>query len=458
MNAKKMNILYVAVVLIICIVPFVCMPFFSGDTAIENKTPAAFPEIKKDGKINLNFFDEFEDYFTEHIAFRGYIVASDAKIQSLFGVSAVDTVIKGTDGWLYYSSTADDYTGKNTASDRKIYNTAHNISLLQKYVLNNNAEFVFTIAPNKNSLYGENMPYYYLKTANQNNMAKLKPLLATEGVNYIDLFEIFSQQDEILYLKEDSHWNNKGAVLAYRSLMQSINKEYDDYSSVETVYEARETSDLGRMLYAGFAKKENNFFYKKENVFEFVTQTDSVEDPLIVTSDESADGSLLMFRDSFGNTLLPLFADEFKNACFSKGKPCLVGKFMSMYSPDTVIVEIVERNVTDFATDPPVLTLKAQETASETFEADNISADIIVEESFNDFDYMKISGNISCENYSDVYVEINGVLYEAYTVSENDCDYKYISYIPKAELYSQSGICVYIKSENKLYKAAECAV
>ena len=49
-------------------------------------------------------------------------------------------------------------------------------------------DFVFTVAPNKNSLYGENMPYYdSLKVDEENNLARLVPFLEKEGVSYVDL-------------------------------------------------------------------------------------------------------------------------------------------------------------------------------------------------------------------------------------------------------------------------------
>ena len=57
----------------------------------------------------------------------------DALIQSrVFSVSNVDTVMKGTDGWLYYTDTLDDYLGTNLMNRRQVFNVANNLSLLQQ--------------------------------------------------------------------------------------------------------------------------------------------------------------------------------------------------------------------------------------------------------------------------------------------------------------------------------------
>lgn len=48
-------------------------------------------------------------------------------------------------------------------SDRALFNTRHNLEITQNYLTEMNVKFLFTVAPNKNTLYSENMPYYYGK-------------------------------------------------------------------------------------------------------------------------------------------------------------------------------------------------------------------------------------------------------------------------------------------------------
>lgn len=96
------RICYVVLCFFICIVPFAGMLVNRTDTTTENKELAEFPNLKKDGRWNIDFMQEMGLYFEDHFAFRPELVTADAKIQSgIFQVSNVDTVTVGTDGWLY---------------------------------------------------------------------------------------------------------------------------------------------------------------------------------------------------------------------------------------------------------------------------------------------------------------------------------------------------------------------
>ena len=159
------------------------------------------------------------------------------------------------------------------------------------------------------------------------------------------MFSLFKNQKEVLYLKRDSHWNNKGAVLAYNAILGQAGIEHEDYRDIWAVRLKTEYGDLGRMLYPVTAEPEWNYFYEKKHMFSYVTDTKSVEEAWIETENSQGSGNLLMFRDSFGNTLLPLMADTFSKGYFSKGVPQNIAGYMEMYNPDVVVFEKVERNI-----------------------------------------------------------------------------------------------------------------
>ena len=154
------KIIYIILAMAICMIPSVGMIFRPTTETSENKEMAAWPSFTEDGSWNENYLEEAGEYFDDHFAFRPELVSSDARIRGdLFGVSSSDQVILGKDGWLYYEATANDYLRQNQISDRAIYNIAHNVALMQQYVEEQGSQFLFTVTPNKNSLYGEYMPY-----------------------------------------------------------------------------------------------------------------------------------------------------------------------------------------------------------------------------------------------------------------------------------------------------------
>ena len=194
---KKGKLIFIIICFGMCMIPSVCMLFAQSDAAIGNERTAAAPSITNDdGTFNAEVLSDAGDYFEHHFAFRPQMITADAKLQSgIFGVSNTDTVVTGTDGWLYYSSTLKDYLGAGTLNERGMWNLAHNISLLQNYVEEQGAEFLFLVPPNKNSLYGENMPYYYgAAVSNEHNRDSLSEAFEEQDVRYLDLFGIFGKE------------------------------------------------------------------------------------------------------------------------------------------------------------------------------------------------------------------------------------------------------------------------
>jgi len=142
---------------------------------VEQRQVQIFPSIKTGGKLNVKFFDQLNDYFSDNFAFRQNLIEVDAIIKkNVFRQSGNEKVIVGSKGYLFFSETLDDYLGQNTLSKREIYSCGRVLSLLQENVEQNNRQFLFVIAPNKNSLYPEYMPKRYIKTSEQNNYSLLQ--------------------------------------------------------------------------------------------------------------------------------------------------------------------------------------------------------------------------------------------------------------------------------------------
>ncbi len=462
-NAGRIG--YIVLCLLVCAVPFAGMAVHASNTTTENKELASFPDVKKNGKWNMDFMQELGKYFEDHFAFRAELVTADAKIQSnVFGVSNADTVTVGTDGWLYYTATVNDYLGQDVMSRRKIANAVHNLSLVQQYVQENGAAFLLTIPPNKNSLYGENMPYYFQKKAGSvQNIDLLKEEIIKKDISYTDLFSLFEEQKEVLYLKRDSHWNNKGAVLAYDALLSQLKVKHDRYETTKNLRLKEEYGDLNKMLYPLAAEPEWNYSYQKEDIFSYKTDTKSVEDAWIETENSKGNGSLLMFRDSFGNTLLPLMANTFAEGYFSKGVPQNIAGYMGMYQPDVVILEKVERNISEFAEEPPLIECPVTEIADQ-MERVNTETSLNMTESENNANYWEISGSLEdsiCKKNIKIYVKVTDgeeqKIYETLSVTNNDTDYGYRLYLSKEKLSTDKVGVEVIVEDGKKYQIVKSA-
>ena len=341
-----------------CAVPGVTMFMARGDeegTTAEKRLLADAPSIRsEDGSINKQFSDEAIAYVSDHFGFREDLVALDAQIKAkLLHVSSEPKVIIGTEGWLYYTPTKDDFIGNPTVTPLGIQNILYNLELSKSYAESHGASFVIAVVPNKNTLYPQYMPYNYANYGTVGNyghlvnaMEKYSPALLQ---NWCDLRGILSEQaadphTPDIYHKQDTHWNNIGALTGYRAIMDVTGKDYKAYPDTQFTPEQTWEGDLETMLFPGTQERDWQYTPDIAYDFEYLGRYRSSDDLNIHTECGTGTGSLLMFRDSFGAAVIPYFSENFASADYSRSRP---NPYYSMENTeyDTVVMEIVERNI-----------------------------------------------------------------------------------------------------------------
>lgn len=462
---KRFYGIFIGLCMICMLIPFVCMSFAMTTETTENKTLSSMPEIMDGEKINVDYLSDMGAFFNDHFAFRQQMVSVNAAIYGkLFGASATSEVLIGTDGWLYYTGTLNDYTSEHLMTERGRINIVHNLKLMQEYVESHGSSFLFTIAPNKNSLYGEHMPYYYVKGAAANNYECLLPMLQEAGIHYADLFQAFRAEDEVLYFEKDSHWTNRGAALAYRTIMRELPLEDESYETYETVpftVDQQHLGDLTKMLYPLNSELEENEIYQKDWIWSYVNDVHDNMDNWIQTSSTKNERRLLMFRDSFGESLIPFFAEEFGTAFFSRVVPYNLENVL-LLSPDYVIVERVERRLSGLIESAPIMQLPTVELPKADAVETNTDLDIRL-----DHEYYVISGSLD-EAYTDdnceIYVSVTEdgketVSYETFYISQNSedgvDDYGFMLYLKNESITSDTiQFDVNVSMDDAIYSVA----
>lgn len=448
---KKYYMLYITIVLLILLIPFAGMSFWATDSAAENRELSEWPELAGEDGWNVEFLSELGAYFEDHLAFRPQMLTVNACVWGkTVKSSTTDQVVIGREGWLYFGGTLDDYTGRDLLSERELYDVVHNLSLMRDYVEQNGGRFLLMIAPNKNTLYDEYMPYYY-QEGDTSNLERLQPLLEDAGIAYVDLVSAFEKEEKELYYKRDTHWNNEGAKLAYHTAMEQLGKSHETYLNVPIQIRKDHIGDIDELLYPLAAEEEEAPYYDRTWDYQYVNEVEDHMDAWIETADGRKEGTLLMFRDSFGESLLPFFADEYQNAYFSRLVPYNMEN-VGQYQPDTVIVERTERKIAAFATEIPIMEgpVARQEPSLEI--ETNTTLD-----TRQDGSYLVISGKIDPEYMEDdtqIYVSVSDesrtqtTTYQAfYTLTTDGDGNGYLAYIKKESLPSnQVHINVIIQS------------
>lgn len=429
MNKKHGNLLFCLLFALICILPLMGMLVFGPSKAGANEVLANKPTLlKKDGSVNVGYLSDLSEYVRDRFGFRQELITANAKLTAaVFDESATEKVILGENGWLYYADTLADFEGTAPMSERQIWNAAHTLALMEEYAASQGVEFLFAAAPNKNTLYPQWMPYEQSDAVS--NLQRLHRELAAEGTAFCDLLSVLSARAEPVYHKTDSHWDHFGSALAHDALMEALGKE--TALSQENFLDAPHRGDLTDMLYPASKETELGPVLSRERTFTYKGNVRGPDDMTIRTTSETGSGSLLMFRDSFGNTLHADLAESFSTACFSRAMPydlTLVEKEQA----DTLIIEIVERNLVWLAQKAPVMAAPVRELELPTETAAG-SAVWEAEDSKLE-NCKKYTGEVRCEEMdadSPIYVVLDGVVYEATPAGESDASFTL--HAPEAE-------------------------
>lgn len=422
MKKRQIELLFISLFVLLCLIPSLGILIFGESEAAANEILTSRPSVQnRDGSFNVNLLTDFSDYIADRFAFRQEMVTAWSAINAkVFSGSVEEQVLLGSDGWLYYRETLDDYLGRGM-SDEELEYAAKNLALMQEYAENQGAAFVFTIAPNKNSLYPEHMPTYYPNGHDGSNAERLPAFLEQYGVNYVDLFEAF-RNEEVLYFAADSHWNSQGAALAADHILSGLGMESSYFSGSFTNIVSHR-GDLYEMLYPAGTMTEPDpqpsagFSYSCEN------DPNGGNAITIKTAAEGREGTLLCWRDSFGISLYPYLAEQFGAATFSRASAYDLSQ-MEALCADTVIIELVERNLEQLITASPVFAAPERRLSIDTKGEGRIPVSVTAPKTEGGLTH--ITGEIprsSLDAGSGIYLAVGEQIFEACVLRGSDEDH-----------------------------------
>lgn len=429
------HIVYIVIFFVICCMPLLLWAPLKNEKPIGNTALAQFPDITDDsGKLNGEFFSQFGDYFTDHLPLRQYLVTADNYIKAqIFGSSAAN-VIQGKYGYIFSQETVNDYVGV-TSSQRKIYNIARTVKLMQDKAVDGGNNFVFTVIPNKNSLYPEYMPDRYIK-GESSDLSLLSEKLGELGVNYADMYHVLEQYGNV-YLKRDTHWNGLGALYGFNAIMGALGKQHKDYNGAEYTYTNDWRGDIDKLLYPVGGVRDSQYYFEadlsgvtflspaleggNDAILKELMSDNEKYDTMIKTMNVLSSGKLLMMRDSFARAMLPFIIENYRSTTITRSMPFVMTSLEDETGVD-VVYEIVERNLGKIVESAPIMeALETQPPQITSVEGGNniIKADITMS-------YVKIYGVLDEKYFDDdsrIFVTCKGSesrTYEAFPICESE--------------------------------------
>jgi alginate O-acetyltransferase complex protein AlgJ len=183
-----------------------------------------FPEWSWRPKKLLRYPPALQRYYNARFAFRGALMRSHAWLKiKLFNVSSTDRVTLGKDGWLFYAAdgTLDDYRRIRPFTNAELDGWTRMLVQRRDWLRKRGIPFLFTIAPNPQTLYSEFMPESVRRSNNPSRMDQLLAhLRQTTDIDVLDLrpaLLAMKQHERVAYMT-DTHWNQIGGFVAYQEI------------------------------------------------------------------------------------------------------------------------------------------------------------------------------------------------------------------------------------------------
>lgn len=366
-NESKKNISIIAIFILLIGLPVITLRWVGGDySAAEKRILAPMPTLlQDDGSLNINAQSEIKDWFGDHIGFRDEFVFVNSYIRyNFFHQSPSAQVHIGKDGWFYYTldNNLEIAIGAYPLSDETLAAILQNHLAVQKKLQAKGIDYVIVLPTSKVSIYPEFMRYgsgevcvtpvdivaNYLENNSDLKVVRLKE----------ELLE--AKQTEQVYYKTDTHWNQYGAYVAYRKIIENMqqwglcNTAPIDVDFVDAEYTGEFGAMLGIDLGAESTKNSlilnpqaiKNPETEKNSVFCNILEAEGISNPCHFYSNPAVTGKkVIMFGDSmFGSwNATELLAENFSEFTYIWDNGELKSSLIDYVQPDIVIFEFTER-------------------------------------------------------------------------------------------------------------------
>jgi alginate O-acetyltransferase complex protein AlgJ len=338
----------------------IAVPMLAGVAGVG--TGAAAAEVSADDQAKQTGL-KWLDYFDEHFPLRTALIHAHALTSMALHVSPSPTVIRGTDGWLYYAddSALDDYLSTTPMTSAELNDWRDAVVHTRDALRSMGIAYVFAIAPDKHVIYPEHMPPTIHPIGQRYRLEQLTDYLRrTTDVAVVDLRTplLEAKAREQVYYRTDTHWNDAGAYIAYRQILEAAARQLPSLQPVpleafRTTTVQEPGGDIAEML--GI---RDNLREETTRLTPATGWRAHIDEPpdmsagfevgeVVTTVPDPALPRLLMIRDSFGSGMIRFLSEHFSRAVYL-WRPDVDLDVVKDERPTLVIQEIVGRRLQNF--------------------------------------------------------------------------------------------------------------
>jgi len=331
----------------------------------ENRLPAPFPQWQQSGLAGTQkFISGLEAYFNDHFGFRKKLIRffQNWKI-GLYHDRSVYKIIVGQNHWLFWGEAqmVEHFLGlaKFTPAQLKSWQTL--LERRRDWLAQRGIKYLFVIAPDKQSVYPEELPAWLIKAMPTNRETKLDQFLkymkANSTVSILDLRPslIDAKTRAPLYLQNDTHWNLLGGFIGAQEVVKTIAWQFtnlpplrlEDFNYTNTAFAG---GDMALML--GTSASEKNYFafqpkpgmprLRSKETPTFPTPW-GLKRVMTLENPDSNSVSIVLFTDSYGVSWEQFLGYPFKKTVFLGDNRGFNAPLITASQPQVVVNEMLER-------------------------------------------------------------------------------------------------------------------
>ncbi len=333
----------------------------------ENRTLAEMPKIEKASDL-LTFPEDFQAWYDDHLFLKSELVQLDSEVEAaVFGELDNDQVILGTQKpWMFYSSNdgqpLETYQHTNLFTQSELAYIAENVKDLNSDLSDAGIQFILMITPDKETIYGADyMPSYITVNEGPSRTEQFISYMASAAPEVTIVFPrdalLTAKQTGMpqgaadLYYETDTHWNQAGAWIGARELLNAVSARTGIAWTAPTLTfspSGTVQGDLQKIAQLGSDYDSHEYSPNQSEAVELLgTLTDLNNDELVWVKSEGkgADAmpvSLYLAGDSFRWNLRP-YIQEFTTASVVSSRYYFDTEDLLEQEPQVFVYQIAER-------------------------------------------------------------------------------------------------------------------
>jgi hypothetical protein len=293
---KIFSVIFVFLLLTPAVVWLIDFDFNLGVNRIGLKPP------RFDGRalFDNEYYGSFDQYFNDSFSLRSPLILAKRWLDyRIFHMTDIEAVHIGNNGWLYSRQSINDYRKEACDRMQDIQRLILDLHAIEKIIEATGRRFLFIVAPNKSTIYPENVGFVPKSTAC--NRSQYDLFLEANELHPVKSFVRLEQllldartHNTLLYDKADTCWNDLGAGVAAEAIQAQViqddkQKRVFDYKRRDAVRDG----DLARHLMG------------------FLSAVDDAPIMHIASKVQSGFSTAIVYGDDYIENLIPYMAQIF---------------------------------------------------------------------------------------------------------------------------------------------------